>query len=110
MNVLDFQRIWGSPPAHLTERAAAQSHFNDLCALFNQPKPTDDPDADYTFERGVRKLGGGAGFADVWKRGAFACEYKRPGGDLAAAYGVISRAGFPCPPLTQPDRPLGDIG
>ncbi|MFL5760262.1 MAG: class I SAM-dependent DNA methyltransferase [Thermomicrobiales bacterium] len=86
MNVLDFQRVWGDPPAHLTERAAAQSHFNDLCALFGQPKPTDDPDADYTFERGVRKLGGGAGFADVWKRSAFAWEYKRPGGDLDAAY------------------------
>src|SRR4029450_10755273 len=38
MNVLDFQRIWGNPPAHLTERAAAQSHFNDLCELFGQPK------------------------------------------------------------------------
>jgi hypothetical protein len=54
VNVLDFQRVWGDPPAHLTERAAAQSHFSDLCALFGQPKPTDDPDADYTFERGVR--------------------------------------------------------
>lgn len=86
MNVLEFQRIWGNPPAHLTERAAAQSHFNDLCELFGQPKPTDDPEADYTFERGVRKLGGGQGFADVWKRGSFAWEYKRPGGDLAAAY------------------------
>ena len=71
MNVLDFQRIWGNPPAHLTERAAAQSHFNDLCDLFGQPKPTDDPDADYTFERGVCKLGGGQEFADVLEaRGA----------------------------------------
>ncbi len=86
MNVLEFQRIWSHPPAFLSERAAAQSHFNDLCALFDQPKPTDDPSADFTFEHPVRKLQGDKGFVDAWRRGAFAFEYKRPGGDLTRAY------------------------
>jgi hypothetical protein len=27
--------------AELKERAAAQSHFNDLCELLDEPKPTD---------------------------------------------------------------------
>jgi hypothetical protein len=35
LNPLEFQRIWSNPPAFLSERAAAQSHFNDLCALFD---------------------------------------------------------------------------
>ena len=75
-----------------TERAAAQSHFNDLCALLGQPTPLEaDPRGEwYAFERGAAKTGGpthGAqGWADVWKRGAFAWEYKKPGGDLKRAY------------------------
>jgi hypothetical protein len=41
--------------AELRERAAAQSHFNDLCELLDEPKPTDaDPKGDwYCFERGA---------------------------------------------------------
>jgi hypothetical protein len=72
--------------ANLTERAAAQSHFLDLCELLGQPKPADaDPDgAWYTFERGVRKAGGGKGWADVWMRGHFAWEYKGRHKDLDA--------------------------
>ena len=40
--------------ADLKERAAAQSHFNDLRALLDEPKPTDaDPKGEwYCFERG----------------------------------------------------------
>jgi hypothetical protein len=47
----------------LSERAAAQSHFNDLCDLLGQPRPTDaDPAGTwYTFERGARMLGGKRG-------------------------------------------------
>ena len=56
--------------ASLKERAACQSHFNDLCGVLGQPTPTDaDPDGTwYTFEKGVEKESGGQGFADVWKR------------------------------------------
>jgi hypothetical protein len=62
----------------LSERSAAQQHFLDLCSLFGQPTPAavDKLGEDFTFERGLTKTGGGQGFADVWKRGYFAFEYK----------------------------------
>ena len=45
------------------ERAGSQTHFNDLCALLNEPTPIDaDPKGEwYTFDRGVRKTGGEKG-------------------------------------------------
>ena len=48
----------------LTERSACQQHFLDLCDLLDQPKPAaaDPEGAWYTFERGVRKTGGGHGW------------------------------------------------
>ena len=67
----------------LTERAGAQAHFDDLCELLGVEKPR-DPD-NYCFERGARKSGGGDGWADVWKRGCFGWENKKPGRDLNAA-------------------------
>jgi hypothetical protein len=69
------------------ERASAQSHFLDLCRVLGQPGPTDaDPTGEwYAFEKGAGKFGGGDGFADVWKRGFFAWEYKGKGRDLRAA-------------------------
>jgi type II restriction/modification system DNA methylase subunit YeeA len=68
----------------LTERQAAQTHFIDLCALFGHPTPVeDDPTGDrFAFEKGATKVGGGRGFADVWKRDYFAWEYKRKNGNL----------------------------
>ncbi|HSH82714.1 MAG TPA: DNA methyltransferase [Herpetosiphonaceae bacterium] len=77
---------------HVTtnERASAQSHFNDLCAVLGQPTPLDlDPHGQfYRFEKPLTKVGGGAGYADVWKRDFFAWEYKTKGKypNLAAAY------------------------
>lgn len=72
----------------LTERSASQTHFNDLCRLIGQPDPvTADPTGDaFTFEKGVGKAGGGKGWADVWKRGCFAWEYKGAERDLPAAF------------------------
>lgn len=67
----------------LTERAGAQAHFDDLCELLGVDKPR-DPDS-YCFERGAKKSGGGNGWADVWKRGHFGWENKKPGRDLKAA-------------------------
>lgn len=67
----------------LTERAGAQAHFDDLCELLGVDKPR-DPD-NYCFERGAKKSGGGDGWADVWKRGCFAWENKKPGRDLDKA-------------------------
>jgi len=72
----------------LTERAAAQSHFIDLCEVLGQPHPAaaDQTGERFTFEKHVSKLKGGKGYADVWKRGFFAWEYKGKHKDLQAAY------------------------
>ena len=69
------------------ERAAAQEHFLDLCALLDEPTPNSDPTgAAYAFEKGARKASGGDGWADVWRRGRFAWEYKGKHKDLDAAH------------------------
>jgi hypothetical protein len=72
----------------LSERSACQQHFLDLCELLGQPKPAEaDPDGThYTFERGVSKLGGGDGWADVWMQGHFGWEYKGKRKSLTEAY------------------------
>ena len=74
--------------SELTERSAAQSHFIDLCHLLGEPTPTDaDPAGEwYCFERGARKDTGGDGWADVWKRGCFAWEYKGKRKNLDVAF------------------------
>ncbi|MBJ7597748.1 MAG: class I SAM-dependent DNA methyltransferase [Candidatus Dormibacteraeota bacterium] len=71
-----------------TERAASQEHFIDLCRMLDVLTPNEaDPAGDfYAFEKGAEKTAGGDGFADVWKRGHFAWEYKGKRKDLAAAY------------------------
>ncbi len=71
-----------------TERAAAQEHFIDLCRLVGHPTPNEaDPTGErYAFEKGATKTSGGQGWADVWKRGCFAWEYKGKHANLRAAY------------------------
>lgn len=85
MTPQDFVAKWaaGGVADALSERAGAQAHFIDLCRLLQVDEPA-DPDA-YCFERGLKKTGGLHGWADVWKRGCFAWEYKAPGRDLGAA-------------------------
>ena len=82
----DFVAKWRH--ATLKERSASQSHFNDLCALLGQPTPTEADPAGrwYTFEAGAGKTDGGQGWADVWKMGYFAWEYKGQHADLDRAY------------------------
>ncbi len=77
--------------SELKERSASQSHFIDLCRLLGEPTPTDaDPAGEwYCFERGARKDTGGDGWADVWKRGCFAWEYKGRRADLDAAFNQL---------------------
>jgi type II restriction/modification system DNA methylase subunit YeeA len=79
--------------ADLNERAAAQSHFNDLCELLDEPKPTDaDPKGEwYCFEKGATKTTGGKGWADVWKRDCFGWEYKSRGRSLDEAIDQLKR-------------------
>ena len=72
--------------SELKERSASQEHFIDLCRLLGEPTPAEaDPAGErYCFERGARKDTGGDGWADVWKRGCFAWEYKGRRADLDA--------------------------
>lgn len=76
-----FIAKWRDNP--LSEKAGAQTFFLDLCDLLGVAKPN-DPD-NYCFERGLSKTGAAHGWADVWKRGAFAWESKAPGKDLGLA-------------------------
>lgn len=84
-----FIAKWRDNP--LSEKAGAQSFFLDLCDLLGVVKPN-DPD-NYCFEHGLSKTGAAHGWADVWKRGAFAWESKAPGKDLGLA--LKHRPGLP---------------
>lgn len=69
----------------LNERQSYQAHFADLCALVGAATPTPASAEHYCYERGVTKTGSKHGWADVWKRGHFAIEYKAPDRNLDAA-------------------------
>ncbi len=110
MTPAQFKRKW--LPAELSERAASQEHFLDLCTLLGQPTPAevDSTGAEYAFEKGVAVTDGASkgargehGFADVWWRGKFAWEYKRKGKHrtLTDAYRQLSqyREALENPPL-----------
>ena len=77
--------------SELKESSASHEHFIDLCRLLGEPTPAEaDPAGErYCFERGARKDTGTDGWADVWKRGCFAWEYKGPRADLDAAYNQL---------------------
>src|SRR5438093_1948757 len=110
MTPAEFKRKWARYSG--TETAAYQEHFNDLCALLGQPTPAAaDPTGNesFCFQKRVVKdeelfalaeSGRVAeepepererGFADVWKRGCFASEYKRKKKKLDAAYQQMLR-------------------
>ncbi len=91
-SVIAFQQKWRAAKG-LTERSAYQQHFLDLCALFDVPGPaeTDPTGEHYAFENGATKSTGGKGFADVWRRGYFAVEYKGAHANLSAAYDQLLR-------------------
>ena len=85
MTPQDFIAKWGpgGPAFDLNEEQGAQSHFIDLCDLLGVPKPGSQ--GDYLFEKQTLVLGEARGYADVFKRGAFAWENKAPGKNLDAA-------------------------
>ena len=74
--------------ATLKERSASQEHFLDLCHLIGHATPAeaDSTGESFAFEVGADKSQGGSGFADVWKKGCFAWEYKGKHADLDRAY------------------------
>ncbi len=86
MNVAEFITKWKK--ADLKERSAAQELFIDLCHLVGHPTPAEaDPTgADFCFEKGAAKHGGGDGFADVWKRLFFGWENKGRHKDIDSAF------------------------
>lgn len=88
---------------NLSERSACHQHFLDLCDLLGEPKPAEaDPTGEwYTFEKGVKKVEGGDGWADVWMRDHFGWEYKRKHKDLKEAYSqlLLYREALENPPL-----------
>ena len=106
----EFKRKWARYSGK--ETAAYQEHFNDLCALLSQPTPAAaDPTgaSSFCFQKRVvkdeelfarRESGRVAeesngyrerGFADVWKRGCFAWEYKGKKKNLDDAYQQLLR-------------------
>ena len=138
MTPQEFIEKWRN--VKLTERSAAQQHFLDLCALVEHPTPAavDKTGETFTFERGVAKGGSGLGadgrngWADVWKKGCFAWEYKGPHKDLAKAYAqlqqyredlenppllvvsdmdrIVIHTNFTATPVEVHEIPLADIG
>ena len=80
-----FIEKWGpgGPAYGLNEEQGAQSHFIDLCELLGVPKPGSEDG--YRFEEKNTVIGGRTGYADVFRRGAFAWENKAPGKNLDAA-------------------------
>jgi len=76
-----FIQLWKNNS--LSEEAGAQQHFNDLCSLLGVEPPRQSDE--YCFEQHLKKMHGGKGFADVWKRGCFAWENKGPDKDLGPA-------------------------
>jgi type II restriction/modification system DNA methylase subunit YeeA len=110
MTPAEFKKKWARYSGK--ETAASQEHFNDLCALLGHPTPaTADPTGNesFCFQKRVVKdeelfalqeVGRIAeepngyrerGFADVWKRGFFAWEYKGKKKNLDAAYQQLLR-------------------
>jgi len=83
MTPQQFIEKWHDSP--LTERQSYQAHFADLCALVGMPTPSPATADTYCYERGVAKTGSKHGWADVWKKGYFAIEYKAPDRNLDAA-------------------------
>ncbi len=105
MTPAEFKKKWAKVNAK--ESAAYQSHFDDLCRMLGVPPPLEaDPKGEFfCFQRRVVKdaeffptSGSGEeaepserGFADVWKRGAFAWEYKGKKKNLDDAYRQLLR-------------------
>lgn len=87
----EFLTKWRN--VELKERSASQAHFIDLCRLLGEDDPiAADPKGDwFTFEKGAAKTSGGEGWADVWRKGCFAWEYKGRAANLDKAFDQLLR-------------------
>ena len=106
MTAAEFKKKWSRYQGK--ETAAYQEHFNDLCRLLGQPTPNEaDPSGSdfFCFQKRVVKDAElfelhetpdaseptERGFADVWKKGCFAWEYKGKKKNLDEAYKQLLR-------------------
>ena len=106
MTAAEFKKKWSRNQSK--ESAAYQEHFNDLCRLLGQPTPNEaDPSGSdfFCFQKRVVKDAelfelhetpdasepAERGFADVWKKGCFAWEYKGKKKNLDEAYKQLLR-------------------
>lgn len=75
-----------------TEPQHYQAHFNEICEIVGHPKPADDlEDQDFEFQKAAPTPGDRHGVADVFLRGRFVMEYKKPGKNLEDAYNQALR-------------------
>jgi hypothetical protein len=90
----DFVNKWSH--SKLSEKSGLHEHFIDLCHLLNEPTPSEvgTEGLEYTFEKKLNKTTGKHGWADVWKKGCFAWEYKSHHRDLVQAYVQLQRIFF----------------
>ena len=106
MTAAEFKKKWSRYQGK--ETSAYSEHFDDLCRLLGQPTPAEaDPSGSdfFCFQKRVVKdaelfdlretpdAGEPAerGFADVWKKGCFAWEYKGKKKNLDEAYKQLLR-------------------
>jgi hypothetical protein len=106
MTAAEFKRKWSRYEGK--ESSAYQEHCNDLCRLLGQPTPAEaDPSGSdfFSFQKRAVKDAGlfelhetgeevaseERGFADVWKKGCFAWEYKGKKRNLGEAYRQLLR-------------------
>ncbi len=106
MTFAEFKKKWSRYQGK--ETSAYQGHFDDLCRLLGQPTPAEaDPSGSdfFCYQKRVVKdaelfdLGESSdpdepserGFADVWKKGFFAWEYKGKKKSLDEAYKQLLR-------------------
>ena len=70
-----------------TEPQHYQAHFNEICEIVGHEKPADDLEyQDFDFQQPAPTPGDRNGIADVFLRGRFVMEYKKPGKNLDDAY------------------------
>jgi len=104
MTPAEFKKKWSRFQGKETSGYA--EHFNDLCAMLGQQTPAEaDPsgtdffcfqkrvvkDAELELDTPDANAPEERGFADVWKKGFFAFEYKGKKKDLDAAYRQLLR-------------------
>ena len=111
MTPAEFKKKWARYTGK--ETSAYQGHFDDLCRLMGQPTPTEaDPSGTdfFCFQKRVVKDAelfelretpdasepSERGFADVWKKGCFAWEYKGKKKNLDEAYKQLLRLRVSC--------------